>query len=328
MTGQFNNGLNNMDEILRNALSNHNAELNPDLWGNLKLKLFKQDMAEFANFKKLKNSFNPKASNLTMQVKVWSSYFAAACLAVGVVFGSSQIISNYLNKPSEKSNNKMVPVVNKANHDDLKKANIDSIKSAQISGLPANAKPDNKVIKRQNFTTVQKTSTIPNKNNVTNNPNINSIPKESIKPVVSSNLNSLINYIQRLNPQDHIVNKENTEPVQNGANISFDDNIPITNDSAAATVPNPVYQIEIPNVITPNGDGYNDVLVIKNLDKFPDNNLLIADRTGKIVFDKSSYENDWDGRNLQDGTYYYILTYKDKNKNRGIIKGLITIVRK
>jgi gliding motility-associated-like protein len=102
----------------------------------------------------------------------------------------------------------------------------------------------------------------------------------------------------------------------------------VTENTQENSIETPVYQLEIPNIITPNGDGFNDVLIIKNLDKYTDNNLLIADRAGKLVYEKNSYQNDWDAQNAPDGTYYYVISYKDKNNSKGVIKGLITILRK
>lgn len=45
-----------------------------------------------------------------------------------------------------------------------------------------------------------------------------------------------------------------------------------------------------PNVITPNGDGINDVFVIKDMNPERSNRLVITDRWGKIVFEKENYE--------------------------------------
>lgn len=66
----------------------------------------------------------------------------------------------------------------------------------------------------------------------------------------------------------------------------------------------------IPNVFTPNGDGINDLLVIKGLRK--GSSLLVYDRTGKEVFISTDYGHDWDGRDkdgndLSPGTYWYVL---------------------
>jgi gliding motility-associated-like protein len=77
-----------------------------------------------------------------------------------------------------------------------------------------------------------------------------------------------------------------------------------------------------PNIITPNGDGFNDYLVITNADKYPSNLLQVYNRWGKMIFEMTDYDNKWDGNNFADGTYYYIFKYLDQFYN-----GSLTIVR-
>ncbi|WP_436491547.1 gliding motility-associated C-terminal domain-containing protein [Chitinophaga sp. ARDCPP14] len=63
----------------------------------------------------------------------------------------------------------------------------------------------------------------------------------------------------------------------------------------------------IPNVITPNGDGRNDKLVIKGLENYPASSIAIYNRWGNEVYYNSSYHNEWDGNGLTESTYYYVL---------------------
>ncbi len=67
-------------------------------------------------------------------------------------------------------------------------------------------------------------------------------------------------------------------------------------------------ELIIPNVFTPNGDGINDTFVIVDLDKYITNTLVVFNRWGKSVYEKNGYiSGEWDGRNLSDATYFYIL---------------------
>ncbi len=70
--------------------------------------------------------------------------------------------------------------------------------------------------------------------------------------------------------------------------------------------------LTFPNVITPNGDGINDKLVIKGLDggAYPNSKMVIFNRWGKIVYESNNYQNDFDGNGLAAGVYYYIFTAK------------------
>lgn len=68
-----------------------------------------------------------------------------------------------------------------------------------------------------------------------------------------------------------------------------------------------------PNLISPNGDGINDVFIIRNLvdgQAFPDNELIIYNRNGKRIFyiqDIRSEVEAWDPNktNTPAGTYFY-----------------------
>ncbi|MBL4668183.1 MAG: gliding motility-associated C-terminal domain-containing protein, partial [Flavobacteriales bacterium] len=81
--------------------------------------------------------------------------------------------------------------------------------------------------------------------------------------------------------------------------------------------------IIIPNVITPNNDGFNDFLTFTNLEFHPGNTLVVFNRRGGKIFEKENYNNDWDGGGHAVGTYYFILTVADLDKP---IKGTLTIL--
>ncbi len=82
------------------------------------------------------------------------------------------------------------------------------------------------------------------------------------------------------------------------------------------------------NVITPNGDGYNDTFKIPCLDSgnYNDNSLTIINQWGDEVFSASPYLNNWQGTFQQNklpvGTYFYILELGDAARP---IQGFIVI---
>ena len=91
---------------------------------------------------------------------------------------------------------------------------------------------------------------------------------------------------------------------------------------------------EVPNGITPNGDGVNDQLVFDILLIDPDareqSEIIIFNRWGDIVYTDAPYDNDWagtnqDGGELPSGTYYYVLRM-DLGDGQ-IIKGHVTIMK-
>jgi gliding motility-associated-like protein len=61
------------------------------------------------------------------------------------------------------------------------------------------------------------------------------------------------------------------------------------------------------NVFTPNGDDDNATLVFDQLEFFPSNTLHVWNRWGVLVYEQENYQNNWDGDDLPEGTYYYVL---------------------
>lgn len=87
------------------------------------------------------------------------------------------------------------------------------------------------------------------------------------------------------------------------------------------------YNITPSNILSPNGDGENDGWIIENLAAYPTNKVVIIDRSGRSIYTKINYTNDWNGTFnglvLPEGTYYYVITL---NNGAGEKKGFITIV--
>ena len=94
-------------------------------------------------------------------------------------------------------------------------------------------------------------------------------------------------------------------------------------------------ELKITNLLTPNGDGANDTFKIQLKDGPTDdfrqaylsNELIAYDRWGKKVYNRKDYKSeDWDGANLSDGTYFYILKCKGQYGD-DVFKGSVTILR-
>ena len=111
-------------------------------------------------------------------------------------------------------------------------------------------------------------------------------------------------------------------------------------------------KLKIPNVFTPNGDGTNDYFII-SLDGGSDlkgtrdgdggsgaeyegyeplsryyesTELTIFNRWGRVVYHSKDYQNDWDGDNLSDGTYFYVLKCHGL-KNDATYQGSVMIIK-
>ncbi|MCG8474887.1 MAG: gliding motility-associated C-terminal domain-containing protein [Cytophagales bacterium] len=83
--------------------------------------------------------------------------------------------------------------------------------------------------------------------------------------------------------------------------------------------------LNIPNMITPNGDGMNDTWNILNLSIYSENTVQVFDRFGKQVFYQENYsrQNEWDGtydgKVLPSGPYFYVITF-DGERLTGVLK--------
>ncbi len=84
------------------------------------------------------------------------------------------------------------------------------------------------------------------------------------------------------------------------------------------------------NILSPNNDGENETWVIENIEQYPENEVTVYDRAGRIVFQAVNYKNTWTGVSnnlpLNQDTYYYILKLK-KADTVGLKKGYLTIIR-
>ncbi|MEX0273827.1 MAG: gliding motility-associated C-terminal domain-containing protein [Flavobacteriaceae bacterium] len=80
-------------------------------------------------------------------------------------------------------------------------------------------------------------------------------------------------------------------------------------------------------ILTPNGDGINDVLVIPEMEQSPNNSLQIFDRNGLKVFEMVNYTNEFGGvsnlnnlvinreQGLPEGIYFYLVSLDDLGLN-------------
>ena len=70
--------------------------------------------------------------------------------------------------------------------------------------------------------------------------------------------------------------------------------------------------------ISANGDGKNDYFHIMGIENYPENTLTIYDSNANEVFSVSHYDNEvrrFEGTNLPQGVYFFVLTYRDEDDN-------------
>jgi gliding motility-associated-like protein len=84
----------------------------------------------------------------------------------------------------------------------------------------------------------------------------------------------------------------------------------------------------IPDLITPNGDGINDVWKLTFLNNIKESYVIgVYARGGALVMSTSNYNQDWSGtykdKQLPDGAYWYAIELS----NGVVYKGTLTIKR-
>lgn len=82
------------------------------------------------------------------------------------------------------------------------------------------------------------------------------------------------------------------------------------------------------NLFSPNGDNVNDYFEIKNIQLYPDCEVIVYNRLGSKVYEGKAYANDWDGtykgEPLPNATYYYIIKCDGTEQ---VLDGPVTILR-
>ncbi len=103
---------------------------------------------------------------------------------------------------------------------------------------------------------------------------------------------------------------------------TVEQNVSVTNDFDK--------ELQIPNVITPNGDGKNDYFTVKGLNPCKEYEVKVMNRWGQELYYISgqNIEVKWDGttdgRDLSEGTYYYLINDKEGDLTR---EGVVHLIR-
>ena len=96
-------------------------------------------------------------------------------------------------------------------------------------------------------------------------------------------------------------------------------------------------ELDIPEFISPNGDGMNDYWDLTELSSYTNNTIKIFNRYGTLVFEQRGYTNQFVGRGnvsnslgegqLPEGTYFYVIDLGDNNVDKKVYNGYVQIKR-
>ena len=106
-----------------------------------------------------------------------------------------------------------------------------------------------------------------------------------------------------------------------------------TDQTQAYFIINETLVVNVPNSITINDDGINEAFipVFSNLEMVTEYYLSIYNRWGQIIFETNDPTLPWDaeynGYDVQIGTYNWQITYKDDNFLEKTINGHVNVLR-
>ncbi|MDB5235825.1 MAG: hypothetical protein JWR44_2818 [Hymenobacter sp.] len=94
-------------------------------------------------------------------------------------------------------------------------------------------------------------------------------------------------------------------------------------DRAVVFISNGNCPVELPNIITPNGDQQNEYFVLKGLNA-PEWRIEIYNRWGRKVYQNAQYDNRWNAPAAPNGVYYYRLFNSATGQQ---YKGFVEVLR-
>ncbi len=100
-----------------------------------------------------------------------------------------------------------------------------------------------------------------------------------------------------------------------------------TKDSIIVVPVNEKLCLTPPTAFTPDGDGYNDIWFLENIELYPTCEVIVYNKWGRKLFESTGYTAPWDGnfkgQPLPPDTYYYSIKIIDD----AVYTGVVTIVR-
>ena len=134
--------------------------------------------------------------------------------------------------------------------------------------------------------------------------------------------------------KDGTVSFDGTIDPNNKTTYSFavkvtDNGVPKLSDTVIVNVTiefNIVDKLMFNNLVSPNGDGHNDRLLINNLQLFNNYVLSIYSSKGQVVYTTNLYKNDWVGDGLAEGEYYIYFTGRDQNSKEHVYREMVRLV--
>lgn len=296
----------NIDDLLKQEMGSLSPEPPANLWQNISSQLPDVATASYAT---------TAAAKTIAGVSIKTMVIAAATIAAGAVGYIIYISSN--NTPSSNTEQSSATI-----RETLPEAkNVEEIQTSDKTTL---VNQTTELPQRPNSTSIPKSKRVQNKINADGD-----FPDEEV-PVdypVPTSTNVVVNEEEALS----------TNKVQQNATATTEQTKQETTESSTNNTSNQNITSEeflrpnIPNVFTPNNDGYNDEFVI-TLENEVLYDLKITDAKGNVVFESRDKSKHWNGINQRSGEAcepgVYVLAFR--YQLRGMVeakveKGLILL---
>lgn len=87
------------------------------------------------------------------------------------------------------------------------------------------------------------------------------------------------------------------------------------------------YGIEMPNIITPNGDNINDLFTPVFSKGILEMQTRIFNRWGELIYETSNPAIEWNGISYAEGVYFWQIVYTDINSNENTQQGFVQVIK-
>lgn len=277
---------------LKNLMENLMEQPSKDCWSNIETQLnLMMPEPGHAAAQNGVSSATSKSGSIISKMALTPFKAAAITGSIAVVFVVSIIAIN-----SYKQNQKENKTQSNPGQTAQIITNTDTIQVKQDTLIiPISENRDFKTVKEENPQILNSSITPVQNITVKQNQTTPVLATPLVTPILNSNAHS-DNQIPTPKPITTIV-PTNQDPVVQKQEIPV--SIPV--------------KITIPNVFTPNGDGYNDQFIIEGIEHCTNPTLIIKNSSGKKIFQSNDYQNDWNGENCPDGVYIYYFVYKVNN---------------
>lgn len=265
-------------ELFSQKLANHEAPVNPELWNAIASKIASAPLS----------TGTTAAKGVSLSLKTIISIVTVASIGVSTVYLLTTEKEKFVSK-----NTKNQVIEESKTSDLIKETTTDTKQTLITKTLNNNSTLVNKEAYKKETSESFNSSFTENISNETSN--------ESSVRTVSE------------------LEKENTTSIQktedNSTNINKEEQT--TSNTVSSSVEISEQEIKLPNIVTPNNDGENDLFWI-NVKNFQDFSITILNDKNKVVFSSSDPDFKWDGKDqlsnlVPVGTYIYFFTAKDQN---------------